>query len=286
MEWNRGNGHEEPHRLAFFGGMPLSKISGFDIERYKKQRLEEKAQKSGVSGKDATFKETAVKEGAINRELAVLSHIFSNAIEWGWMDRPPANIKRFRENGGRITYLTVDQAQRLLQFAKSDSSPKIYPFVVIPIETSMRMMEILSIRREHIDLQRRIILIPKAKAGAREQPITTHLAEFLAKYLTTLPASEPWLFPSADARDGHTVSVRKSFRRVVKAAGLDPVQVVRHTLRHTAITHLVQARVDHPTAKRISGHKTLIMVERYAHQNGAHIQAAMEKLQRRLQVVD
>ncbi|WP_202944828.1 tyrosine-type recombinase/integrase [Nitrosospira multiformis] len=31
---------------------------------------------------------------------------------------------------------------------------------------------------------------------------------------------------------------------------------MRHTLRHTAITHLVQAGVDLPTVKRISGHKT------------------------------
>jgi integrase len=54
-----------------------------------------------------------------------------------------------------------------------------------------------------------------------------------------------------------------------------------HTLRHTAITHLVQADVDLPTVKRISGHKTLAMVERYAHQNGAHIEAAMEKLAER-----
>jgi len=35
----------------------------------------------------------------------------------------------------------------------------------------------------------------------------------------------------------------------------DIKQVVRHTLRHTAITHLVQAGVDLPTVKRISGHK-------------------------------
>jgi hypothetical protein len=34
--------------------------------------------------------------------------------------------------------------------------------------------------------------------------------------------------------------------------------------------------------KRISGHETLAMVERYAHQNGAHIQQAMAKLQARL----
>lgn len=57
----------------------------------------------------------------------------------------------------------------------------------------------------------------------------------------------------------------------------------RHTLRHTAITHLVQAGVDLPTVQRISGHKTLIMVARYAHQNGEHLQAAMDKLQQRYQ---
>jgi site-specific recombinase XerD len=66
------------------------------------------------------------------------------------------------------------------------------------------------------------------------------------------------------------IAIEKSFRRVVRAAGLDPKIVVRHTLRHTAITHLVQAGVDLPTVKRISGHKTLIMIERYAHQNNAH----------------
>jgi hypothetical protein len=39
--------------------------------------------------------------------------------------------------------------------------------------------------------------------------------------------------------------------------------------------------VDLPTVKRISGHKTLSMVERYAHQNGVHIHAAMDKLEER-----
>jgi integrase len=116
----------------------------------------------------------------------------------------------------------------------------------------------------------------------REQPITNHLADFLKGYLNVLPEGTPWLFPSIAAEQGHTINILKPFRRVVAAAGLDPKQVVRHTLRHTAITHLVQAGVDLPTVKRISGHKTLTMVERYAHQNGEHIQAAMEKLENRL----
>ena len=75
------------------------------------------------------------------------------------------------------------------------------------------------------------------------------------------------------------MNINKPFKRVVVAAGLDPVEVVRHTLRHTAITHLVQAGVDLPTVKRISGHKTLAMVERYAHTNGAHITTAMDLLE-------
>jgi len=270
------------HLTPFFGNLPLSKISGFDIERYKKQRLEEIAIPGGEKQKpkDKTKLKTT-SPGTVNRELAALSHLFNKAIEWGWIDRRPAKIKRYSEAQCRITYLTIDQIKRLIECAKQDQNAQIYPFILIGLETSMRRMEILSIRREHVELKRRIIYIPKAKAGAREQPITQHLAEFMEGYMAALPKGTPWLFPSPAAKDGHARDIRKPFRRVVIAAGLNPDEVVRHTLRHTAITHLVQAGVDLPTVKRISGHKTLIMVERYAHQNSEHIKAAMDKLEER-----
>ena len=62
----------------------------------------------------------------------------------------------------------------------------------------------------------------------------------------------------------------------------NPREVTRHTLRHTAITHLVQSGVDLPTVQRISGHKTLAMVARYSHQSGEHISAAMGLLEERV----
>ena len=274
------------HLVPFFGDFPLSKVSSFDIERYKHQRQKEDVavRPRGRTIVRAADKVTTAKPSTINRELAVLSHLFNKAVEWGWMDRRPAKINRFAEGQGRITYLTVDQITRLVECAKADGCAQIYPFIVIGLETAMRASEILSIQRQNIDLQRRVIFIPKAKAGAREQPITEHLADFLADYVTASQPGTPWLFPSPGAKDGHTVGVRKPFRRVVAAAGLDPDQILRHTLRHTAITHLVQAGVDLPTVKRISGHKTLAMVERYAHQNGTHIQAAMDKLQARFKL--
>ncbi|MEI6703247.1 MAG: tyrosine-type recombinase/integrase [Deltaproteobacteria bacterium] len=85
-----------------------------------------------------------------------------------------------------------------------------------------------------------------------------------------------------NSETGHTVAIEKAFRRVVADAGL-PSNVCRHTLRHTAITHLIQSGVDLPTVARISGHRTLAMVARYAHANGEHIQAATDKLERRYQ---
>ncbi len=101
-----------------------------------------------------------------------------------------------------------------------------------------------------------------------------------------LPPGCPWLFPSPASREGHVHTIRKAFRRSAERAGLDPDQITPHTLRHTAVTHLVQAGVDLPTVQRISGHKTLAMVARYAHQNGAHIQAAMDKLGQRVETTD
>jgi integrase len=254
----------QDHLVPFFGDKSLAKLSTFDVERYKKQRLEASA-----------------SPGTINRELACLSHLFTKAVEWKWIDFKPAVIKRFKEDNARITYLTTQQIARLLEAARQDQNWQVYPFIVIGLETSMRRMEILSIRLEHIDLARRVIFIQKAKAGAREQPITTHLAEFLKGYIEASEPGQEWLFPAKDSKTGHTVSIEKAFRRVVAAAGLNPKEVVRHTLRHTAITHLVQAGVDLPTVQRISGHKTLQMVVRYSHQNGEHIQAAMDKLDKR-----
>lgn len=208
----------------------MSKISSFDIERYKKYRLDNK-----------------IKPGTINRDLAALSHLLNKAVEWKWLDHKPCHIKRLKEDKGRIIYLTTEQIKKLIDAAKQDECPYIYPFIVIGLETAMRRMEILSIKLEDICLEKQVIYIPKAKAGAREQPITEHLTQFLKYYIENSATNQAWLFPSKRSASQHIMNIEKQFRRVVARAGLNPKEVVRHTLRHTAITHLVQAGIDLPT---------------------------------------
>jgi len=227
---------------------------------------------------DAASRRTS--PGTVNRELAVLSHLMNKAVEWGWIEHRAARIKQLGEDKGRITYLTIAQAKALSECAGGDENAQVYPFIVIGLTTSMRMMEILSIRKDDVDLQRRVIYVPKAKTGARSSRLLRSSRPFWRAtsraYLGTLPGC--FHRPPRKATHGRHSQTLSACGR---GAGLDPGEVVRHTLRHTAITHLVQAGVDLPTIKRISGHKTLQMVERYAHANGEHIAAAMANLEQR-----
>lgn len=257
----------QQHLVPYLAAKPLSAIETFDVERYKKARLSEGAAKATV-----------------NRELATLSHLLNQAVDWKWIKSKSVRINRFKEDNRRIVYLTDDQCVALLEAAASDHNENVHAFVMVGLHTGMRHAEMLAIRREDVDVGKRVIWVPQAKAGAREQPITRELAEYLGKRMDMLPPGCEWLFPSAGSTTGHVHTIRKAFRRSAERAGLDPDQITPHTLRHTAVTHLVQAGVDLPTVQRVSGHKTLSMVARYAHQSGSHIEAAMDRLEGRVSV--
>ena len=86
------------HLIPFFGNQPLSKIVTSDVNRYKEQRSKELAVPGGNKNKpldQAKLKTTS--GGTINRELAVLSHLFNQAIEWKWIQYRPAKIILLKE---------------------------------------------------------------------------------------------------------------------------------------------------------------------------------------------
>ena len=148
----------------------------------------------------------------------------------------------------------------------------------------MRHSEILATRFDKIDFDKRRIFVPDAKAGQREQPITPELTEMLLREREMRNDRDGWIFPSLhkDSGTGHRARMDNAFRDAVIRAGLDPDLVTPHVMRHTAITNLVQAGVDLPTIQKISGHKTLAMVLRYAHVHDQHIDKAIAVIGRTL----
>lgn len=249
--------------VPFFSTLRLDGITGSDTHRYARQR-----QSSGA------------KPGTINRELATLSHVLRSAARWGWItkDQVP-EIARLKEGKGRIIALSPKQSAALLEAAKGDQDPDLWLFVSICLQTSMRHGEARRLKWEHFDSHRRRFYIPEAKAGEREQPIPTDLAATLCQVQMQRSATEGFVFqagPGSKTEYRHTF--RKAFRRAAVRANLDPDLITPHVLRHTAITKLVKAGVDLPTVQRVSGHKTLAMVLRYSHIDGAHIDSAVDHL--------
>lgn len=256
----------EQELIPYFGDTPLKEMNRFEVERFKRHMLEK-----------------GLAQSTVNRYLAVISHLFHKAVEWDWLIKVPSKVVKYREDNIRTRYLTPSEIEALLEAAKKDECSVIEPFIRIALGTAMRKSEILSIQIENINCQRREIYIPKAKCGARMQPMTAGLTAYLEQYLKdkTEPG-QTFLFPAKRSVSGHRREIERPFYRVAEAAGLDRYEVCRHTLRHTAITHLVQAGVDLPTVQRFSGHKTIQMVFRYSHQSTDHLQWALDKMEDRL----
>jgi integrase len=251
----------------YFGTMRLDAVTGFTIEKYKKRRCDHGA-----------------APGTVNRELSTLSHLLNRAVEWKWLDRLPARPKKFAESAGRIVALTDDECDRLMTAAIASGTPDLWLFIAFGLNTAMRHSEILAVRWEQLDRAKLRLYVPQAKAGQRQQPLTSELAEILVKEREMREDRVGWIFPSphSDSKTGHRARMDRPFREAVKAADLDPGLVTPHVMRHTAITKLVQAGVDLPTIQKISGHKTLAMVLRYAHVHGQHVDRAIRAIGRTL----
>ena len=256
--------HLRCHLIPFFGPTRLDAITSFAVERYKRDRT--------IAGAAKT---------TVNRELATLSHLLSMALEWGWIDRIPVRPKKFTEDNGRITTLTDAELDHLLQTAIAGPDRDLWLFIEIARATGMRHGEIIKTKWSECDLVSRRIYLPQAKAGARAQPITATLADTLKRERAMRADQEGWIFPArARSARGHLKNFDRAFRRAVIEAGLDPKTVTPHVLRHTAIIKLVQSGADLITIMQISGHRSLRMVQRYAHVSAPHIDeviAALDK---------
>jgi integrase len=219
----------------------------------------------------------------VNRELATLKHMLRDAAKAKDLKAVPCTFPMLSEPRGRTVVLSNAEADALMKGAVGDQDPDTWLFVAFGLNTAMRHREILRARFDEIDWDRARLHIGKAKAGAREQPLTPALVAMLKKEREQRSDKDGFIFQARGPvkhDEGHRRTMQRSFRRAVERAGLDPKRITPHVMRHNAITRLVEAKVDLPTIQRISGHKTLAMVLRYAHVSGAHIDAAMSALDR------
>ena len=134
----------------------------------------------------AAFRDRRLLDGrrTCHYDLILIRHCLKIAMnEWGLMlsSNPVDRVKMPPSSPARHRRLEDGEFERLEEAAKQTKNPHIWPIIVFAIETGMRRGEILGLRWEHVDLDRRIAFLPLTKNGSsREVPLSTKAAQVLA----------------------------------------------------------------------------------------------------------
>jgi integrase len=251
-----GNVREMQRLLRAFD-VYLSKLITAPIEKYKVQHSQE------------------VKAGTVNRELALLKHMLTKAVDWGYLKQNPTKaVKLLKEPPGRLRYLEAEEIERLLDACDDPQTPYLRPIVIVALHTGMRLGEILGLRWGDLDLRHRLISITKTKNNERK---TIPINEALYEELTKLPRhmTSPYLLGHLDGT--RILRIDRSFHSALKRAGIEGFRF--HDLRHTFASHLAMRGVPLETIGALLGHKDPKMTRRYAHLSPTTLQQAVTTLQ-------
>ena len=254
------------------GNKPLDQISPILIEKYKQDRRESKT----ARGEDRA-------PSTVNRELELLSKVFSLAIDHGLsIPNPCRKVKRFREDNERNRYLSDQEEARLLCVLTGPRAA-LRPVVILAIHTGMRRGELLNLRWPNVDFTRGLIHVmnsqrEKTKSGhsrsipmnfiARRELLALHDETGHTEYVFF---NEKTQKPRADLQNG--------FRTACRAAGLDDLRF--HDLRHTTATRLADAGTNIREIMVILGHRCIQTSARYIHATDAGLRRALEALTQR-----
>ena len=232
--------------------MSLDRIDGAAVATYRDQRLKQ------------------VSNNTVRLELAFLSVVFEQSRrEWGWsVANPVKQIRMPKPGKPRQRRLEAGEEDALISACRDSGAYYLESFVILAIETGMRFSEIAGVRREHINVANRTIHLPETKNGS---PRTVPLTKRAVDAIQALPISiEGQLFP---AKPG---SIRSAFLIAVAkaktASGSRILDGLRfHDLRHEGVSRLFEKGLNPIEVGMISGHKTMSMLQRYAHISTKHV---------------
>ncbi len=206
----------------------------------------------------------------IRRYLIVCSSVMSTAArEWFWLDSNPcANVVRPTEPRGRVRCLNEEERPRLLAACKNSEERRLYPLVVMALCTGARKGELISLKWQDVDLDRAIAILHHTKNGERRSLAITGLAaEVLQDWQSSSLTDEApnLVFPSCR---GKATFPQPAWNMAREDAGIEDFRF--HDLRHTFASYLAMSGATLAELAEALGHKTLVMVGRYAHLTDGH----------------
>ena len=222
----------------------------------------------------AYHKRAGLKTPTIRRYLSTLSSLFSFAERSGWLAQNPLlrfDKRSLPEAQPRTRFLSPEEYGRLLKA----SPPHLRPIIEMAVATGMRREELLSLRWDQVNIERREVRLSVTKS---KRPRVVSLSDrAVAIFVATASTDQStlYVFTNPESRTRYT-NISRGFRSACRRAGLEDMRF--HDLRHTFGSWAVQSGADLYRISRILGHSTLQMTSRYAHLATEHLHEVVNKV--------
>jgi integrase len=223
------------HLQERFGKFNISEITLKVVRDYMDERLE------------------TVNLATAQKDVSILRAILNLAFREGHLERQP-RFPRFKSVKGRDRWLTREEENRLLAHA----SRHLAPILRFAVDTGGRLSEILRLDWREVDLKGGRVRFVETKNGEDRTVRLCRRALGTLSGLGPKDSGPVFLF-----RGKPMQSVKTAFDKARLKAGLPDVRF--HDLRHTFASRLVQGGVPLYDVMHLTGHKSLQMVQRYAH---------------------
>lgn len=274
--------------LPLLGRRMLDEIQTRDLQEYVNRRAN-----TVYTFKDGRTRKIA--PGTVQRELIVISGIFSRAIDWEYLTVNPAKkvkIRKYEWRKQRI--LQLDEEDRLFTaFRRPDRPRRLYlvEIVIVALHTGMREDEILRLVWEDIDLSGRKITVrsrnenPTKGKRTRVIGMSRKVAEILAVLHEAAIAAtdndpvelrKRYVFINPRTRTRY-VDTKTGWYASLKDARIEGLRF--HDLRHTFATRAVLGGCKLPALQQVLGHRDITTTMRYVHMLGLDLNDVIESME-------
>jgi integrase len=221
-----------------FEGKTIQEITTWDIEKFKSKR------------------KATLNPASVNREIALIKHLFTKAIEWNKMKENPAKkVKLLKGVVSRVRYLMPAEIHTLLSHCEGF----LKPLVTVAVHTGMRRGELLGLKWVQVDFEHGLIAIVDTKNHERRD---IPMDDTVKATLKEMPRTGDFVFMDR-GKPLYPMKVQLALRDALKVSKITDFRF--HDLRHTFASNLVMAGVKIEKVQKLMGHKMLTMTQRYSH---------------------
>lgn len=248
---------------AFFGDIPLEKISPERVEDLISQKLTEGLQSPTVN------RYLQCLRGFLNY-FVKKRQLISNAV---------SIVGLLKENEVAFDYLSFEEADRFLAYANQkyrDRDRWTYLLYVLSLNTGLRWGEIAALKWDRVDFQHQRLTISRSYCGKSYQIRETTKGRKI-RYVGINTALYPELKAHFEAhthpdnlvfsQNGRTLNLenfkRDRFRKDLTDSGIRMIRF--HDLRHSFASHFMMKGGNLYDLQKLMGHSDVKTTERYAH---------------------